>query len=312
MNRRDFIKGSALSATALAVGGSGMQGFSQPFGHPGIANGPPFAMRPIGVQLFTFFGKIEQDVPGTLKKIKELGYSELESAFSMKPGYYGMSAKEFATTTKDLGLAWRSHHVLGTPFVPPPGMKLPPAMENMPKPKDLKTNAQELVDDVATGGIKFIVCASIDISTGDNVKNSIDILNKAGDLASKAGLTLCYHNHDKEFATVDGVVPYDLFLSQLSPSIKMELDLAWVAKAGLDPVAIFAKNPGRFPLWHVKDFNKDFTALQPVGKGVIDFKKIFAASDTAGLQHAFVEHDMPPDAFASITDSITYLKTILK
>jgi sugar phosphate isomerase/epimerase len=92
----------------------------------------------------------------------------------------------------------------------------------------------------------------------------------------------------------------------------MELDLAWAAKAGKDPVEIFRKNPGRFPMWHVKDFNSDFTELQPVGKGVIDWKKIFAAADTAGLQHAFVEHDMPKDAFASITDSMTYLKTILK
>jgi sugar phosphate isomerase/epimerase len=144
------------------------------------------------------------------------------------------------------------------------------------------------------------------------VKSSIDILNKANEVATKAGLTLAYHNHDKEFATVDGIVPYDLFLSQLSPSVKMELDLAWVSKAGLDAVEMFKKNPGRFPLWHVKDMDKEFKTLQPVGSGVIDFKKIFAAADIAGLQHAFVEHDMPPDAFASISSSMTYLKTILK
>jgi sugar phosphate isomerase/epimerase len=302
MKRRDFIKGSALTAASLAVAGPAL---SHPFG-------AAFATRPIGLGMFTLFGIIEQDVPGTLKKVKDIGYSELESAFSMKGGYYGLTAKEFAKLTSDIGLAWRSHHVLGTPFVPPPDMKLPPALENMPKPKDLKSNAQELVDDVASGGIKYIVCASIDISSGDAVKSSIDILNKAGELAQKAGLTLCYHNHDKEFATVDGVVPYDLFLTQLSPSIKFELDLAWAVKAGKDPVELFKKNPGRFPMWHVKDFNKDFTQLEPVGSGVIDFKKIFAAADIAGLKHPFVEHDMPKDAFASIASSMTYLKTILK
>jgi sugar phosphate isomerase/epimerase len=302
MKRRDFIKTSALSAATIAMAAPA---FSQPFTMP-------LAGHPVGLGMFTLFGVIEKDVPGTLKKVKSIGYSELESAFSMLPGYYGMSAKEFAAFTKDLGLNWRSHHVLGSPFVLPPDAKIPDNLKNMPKPKDLTSNAQELVDDVASGGIKYIVCASIDISSGDKVKSSIETLNKAGELAQKAGLTLCYHNHDAEFKTVDGIVPYDQFLSQLSPSIKMELDLAWVSKAGVDPVALFKKHPGRFPMWHVKDFNKDYTQLQPVGKGVIDFKKIFAAADTAGLQHAFVEHDMPADAFASITDSITYIKKIWK
>lgn len=309
MNRRDFVKGSAFAVAGLAVAGPA---FSQPFVATEAAKLPLLTMRPIGLGMFTLFGVIEKDVIGTLKKVKEIGYSELESAFSMLPNYYGMSSKDFARTTKDLGLAWRSHHVLGTPFVPPPDMKLPDNLKNMPKPRDLKNNAQELVDDVAAGGIKYIVCASIDISSGDNVKTSIDILNKANEAAQKAGLTLCYHNHDAEFKTVDGIVPYDLFLSQLNPGIKMELDLAWVAKAGKDPVEMFKKNPGRFPMWHVKDLNSDFTQLEPVGKGVIDWKKIFAAADTAGLKHAFVEHDMPKDAFTSITDSMTYLRTILK
>lgn len=302
MKRRDFIKNSALTAASLGIAG---QALSTPFD-------AIFTARPVGVQLFTLFGKIEQDVPGNLKKIKDLGYTELESAFSTKPGYYGMNPQEFQKLTKEIGLNWRSHHVLGTPFVPPPNMKLPPDLANMPKPRDLKTNAQELVDEVASGGARYIVCASIDISTGDNVKSAIEILNRAGEAATKAGLTLCYHNHDKEFQSVDGIVPYDLFLSQLSPNIQMELDLAWVSKAGLDAVDIFKKNPGRFPLWHVKDFDKEFKTLQPVGQGVIDFKRIFAAADTAGLQYAFVEHDMPPDAFASITASINYLKTINK
>ena len=302
MKRRDFIRSSALGAASMAVAGNA---FSQPF--PTM-----FKTMPIGLGMFTLFGVIEKDVPGTLRKVKEIGYSELESAFSMKGGYYGLTSKEFAKLTKEIGLAWRSHHVLGNPFTPPPGAKLPAGFENMPKPKDLTNNAQEIMDDVASGGIKYVVCASIDISSGDNVKKAVETLNKADELAKKAGLTLCYHNHDKEFATVDGIVPYDLFLSQLNKSVQFELDLAWVSKAKVDPVELFKKNPGRFPMWHVKDFNADYTQLEPVGKGVIDFKRIFAASKTAGLKHAFVEHDMPKDAFASITDSITYLKTILK
>jgi sugar phosphate isomerase/epimerase len=267
------------------------------------------ATRPLGVQLFTFFREIDQDVAGTLKKIADLGYKEIESAFSMKGGYYGMKPKEFNQMVKDLGLAWKAHHVMGTPFVPPPDVKVP---EGMPKMRTLKDNHQELVDEVAEGGIKYLVCASIDIKSGDAVKSSIDILNRAGEAAQKAGITLCYHNHDAEFKTVDGIVPYDLFLSQLNKNVKMELDLAWVSKAGVDPVELFKKNPGRFPLWHVKDFDKEFKTLQPVGSGVIDFKRIFANAELAGLVHPFVEHDMPPNAIESLRSSITYLNSILK
>jgi pyruvate/oxaloacetate carboxyltransferase len=85
-----------------------------------------------GLQLFTFFNVIEQDVPGTLKKIHDIGYREIESAFSRLGGYYGKSPKEFAQLLKDLGLTWRSHHVLGAPFKLPPGSKMPTGADGKP------------------------------------------------------------------------------------------------------------------------------------------------------------------------------------
>ena len=83
------------------------------------------AMPGVGLQLFTLFGVLDDDVQGNLKKISDIGYTEIESAFSKKGGFYGMSPKEFATTLKNLGMNWRSHHVLGAPFKLPPGAKMP-------------------------------------------------------------------------------------------------------------------------------------------------------------------------------------------
>ncbi|MFZ5973139.1 MAG: sugar phosphate isomerase/epimerase family protein [Bacteroidota bacterium] len=297
LNRRNFIK----NAGAATLGGLALSQL-------GWASAPP-ARQKLGVQLFTFFREIDQDLTGTLKKVADLGYEELESAFSMKGGFYGLKPLEFKNTAKDLGLSWRAHHVMGTPFVPPPDVKLP---EGFAKMRSLKDNYQELVDEVAEADIPYLVCASIDIKTGDAVKSSVDILNKTAEACKKARITLCYHNHDAEFREVDGLVPYDVFLSQLSTDIKMELDLAWVSKAGVDPVALFKKHPGRFPLWHVKDFDKEFKNLMPVGSGVIDFKRIFDNAQLAGLQHPFVEHDMPPNAVESLSASIKYLRGFLK
>lgn len=94
--------------------------------------------------------------------------------------------------------------------------------------------------------------------------------------------------------------------------MQMELDLAWATKGGKDPVELFKQNPGRFPLWHVKDLDAKFETILPVGEGAIDYKRIFDAASTAGMKHFFVEHDMPKDAMASIQSSYVYLDKLLK
>jgi sugar phosphate isomerase/epimerase len=267
--------------------------------------------------LFTFFNTIDNDVTGTLKTIASVGYKNIESAFSKKGGYYGMKPKEFAATLKDLGLAWRSHHVLGAPFKLPPGAKLPNGPDGkpmtIPPMRNLLENGQELVDEAAEGGVEFLVCANIPINTSDDLKTSVATLNKTAEAAKKAGIQFAYHNHDGEFKTVEGKVPYDLFLSETDPAtMKMELDIAWSVKGGADPIALFEKHPGRFPLWHVKDLDATKNEIKPVGEGTIDYKKYFAAADKAGLRYYFIEHDMPADPVASITTSIANLKKILK
>jgi sugar phosphate isomerase/epimerase len=270
---------------------------------------------PLGIQLFTFFTTIDGDVEGTLKKIAAAGFTEIESAFSRKGGFYGMSAKDFNDTLKKLGLSWKSHHVIGAPFKMPANAK-PPVDANgkpisIPPMKNLQDNYQELVNDVAAAGVPFMVCASTPVGTADEIKKSAEVLHKTAEAAKKAGIQLAYHNHEAEFKTVEGTVPYDHFLSQIPADLmKMELDLAWAVKAGIDPVALFKKHPGRFPLWHVKDIDKD-GKVQPVGKGTIDFKPIFNAASTAGMKHFFVEHDMPADAWASINSSKEYLTNLL-
>jgi sugar phosphate isomerase/epimerase len=303
LERRKFIKRSAAATAGLFLAKSA-----------GAFNTD--AMPPVGLQLFTFFGLIDEDVQGTLKRIADIGYKEIESAFSKKGGYYGMTAKEFDSLIKSLGMTWKSHHVLGAPFKLPPGAKMPTDANGqplkIPPMRNLKDNMQELVDEVAATGIPFLVCANTPINTLDEIKSSIEVLNKTGEACKKAGLQLCYHNHDAEFKPVEGQVPYDMMLSQLDKDIvKFELDLAWAIKGGADPVDMFTKYPGRFPLWHVKDLDASRENILPVGEGTIDFKRIFNTASTAGMKDFFIEHDMPKDAYASITASMANLKKLL-
>jgi len=277
-----------------------------------------FAPKPkdieMGLQLFTFFNEIDNDVEGTLKKIAGVGYKKIESAFSKKGGYYGMKPKEFAKFLKDIGMSWKSHHVLGAPFKMPPGAKMPTGADGkpitIPPMKSLKDSMQELVDQAAEGGVDYLVCANTPINTLDDIKSSIEVLNKTDEACKKAKIGFAYHNHDAEFRAVEGQIPYELFLSQTK--MQMELDLAWATKGGKDPVELFKQNPGRFPLWHVKDLDAKREVILPVGEGTIDYKRIFDAASTSGMKHFFVEHDMPKDAMASITSSFNYLSKMLK
>jgi len=306
--RRKFIQQSG----ALMLGGSllSRKAFASFFKEQ--------SARPIGLQLFTLFNVIDDDVNGSLKKVADIGFKEIESAFSKKGGYYGLKPKEFASLLNGLGMSWKSHHVLGAPFKLPPGAKMPTGPDGkpitIPPMRNLRDNYQELIDEAAEGGVEYLVCATTPVSTLDEVKASIETLNKSAEAAKKAGVQLAYHNHDQEFAKVEGQVPYDLLLSQTNAdTLKMELDLAWAVKGGVDPVELFRKNPGRFPLWHVKDLDAKRETILPVGSGTIDFKPIFANASTAGMKHFFVEHDMPTDPYASIKSSFAYItNTLLK
>lgn len=261
--------------------------------------------RSLGLQLFTLFPNLDQDVSGNLQKVADLGIKDIESAFSTKGGFYGMTAKEFKSMLNDMGMKWRSHHVIGAPIKPNPKFDI----SKMPKMNTLKNETQLIIDSMAESGVKYLVCANYPHDTLNEWKEGLEVIQKAGELAKKAGMTLAYHNHGSEFMVVEGQVPYDLLCSQISGDIlKLELDLAWASKAGMDPVALFNKYPGRFPLLHIKDFDKGFQNIQPVGEGVIDFQRIFAAAKIAGTKHFFIEHDMPADAFASIKSSVEYLK----
>ncbi len=305
-NRRKFLQ----SAGMLALGGVALSGKAA-----SLLNYKP--QHAVGLQLFTFFGVIDDDVKGTLTKIAAVGYKEMESAFSKKGGYYGLKPKEFKALVNDLGMSWKSHHVIGAPFKLPKGYKMPVGADGkpmvLPTMMNLRDNMQQIVDEVAEGGLQYLVCANAPTGTLEEIKSTVEILNKTGEAAKKAGIQFCYHNHDMEFKEVEGKVPYHLLLSETDANnVKMELDLAWAVKGGQDPVELFKKHPGRFPLWHVKDLDASHADILPVGSGTINFKRIFENQAAAGMQHFFVEHDMPKDAYGSIKSSFEYITQTLK
>jgi len=128
------------------------------------------------------------------------------------------------------------------------------------------------------------------------------------------GMTLAYHNHDFELVDFAGKTGLDLLFEAAGPGLKTELDLAWVARAGLDPVATLGKFRGRLFAVHAKDNAatgqaqaQDEGGFAAVGQGVLDWASILPAARAAGVQWFIVEHDQPRDPAAVVKAGADYL-----
>ncbi|GAA4325647.1 sugar phosphate isomerase/epimerase [Flaviaesturariibacter amylovorans] len=271
--------------------------------------------KPVGVQLYTVRDAMSRDVAGTLTRVAATGFSYVEGAtYSGTQQFYGMTPKAFAAALAAAGLTMPSNHYRWGFDVPKGATDGGTVDSGTPVRGTIRNGWEKAVADAREVGVRYMVLAWLsetERSSLDNYRRLAADLNVAGKTCADAGIQLCYHNHDFEFAPIDGQVPYDLLLRDTDPAlVKMELDLYWTTKAGQDPVALFGKHPGRFPLWHVKDM--DATPQQhftEVGNGVIDFRRIFRARETAGMQHFFVEQDSTPgDPFDSIRESYRYVR----
>jgi sugar phosphate isomerase/epimerase len=244
----------------------------------------------IGLQLYTVRRELEKDFEGSLEKVAALGFGEVEFA-----GYFNRTPQQVKSALAKNNLAAPSVHLLTA---------------------GLRSNLQQTIDAAKTIGHQYVVCAYLlpdERKSLDDYKRLIELFNDAGERVKKAGLQFCYHNHDFEFTPIDGQIPYDLILTGTDPkTVKMELDLYWIAKAEKNPLKYFSAYPGRFPLVHVKDMDatpKRF--FTEVGRGTINFGEIFANSEKAGIKHYFVEQDETPGSpFESIKMSIDYLKKL--
>ena len=286
MERRDFL-GSLAAATVLPR-------FS-------IASLDPLfraKIAKVGIQLYTVRDLMKADFEGTLAKVAQIGYREVEFA-----GYFDHTPQQVRAVLDKNGLAAPSCHV---------------GYDNTAEDKWAAT-----LDTVKAVGHQYVVCAWIPEEsrgkTADDWKRVCDRFNKAGQAAQAAGVQFAYHNHNFEFAPLaGGQVPYDVLLAGTdSKLVQLEVDLFWITFAGADPVSYFMKYQGRFPMVHVKDMIKkpapDVTpdkVMVDVGKGSIDWKAIFMHSGHAGIQHYFVEYDQPPQPLADIKTSFDYLNTL--
>jgi sugar phosphate isomerase/epimerase len=293
MDRRSFLATLAANIvgarTAVAAAGLGVAGCSSPRGSQAAGDIGTERLERIGLQLYTVRDALARDFEGTLARVAAIGYRDLEFA-----GYAGRRPEAVSAALERHGLRAPAAHI----------------------PLDaLRGHWSATVDAAHVIDHDLIVLPWLDEKERRSIadyERLADELNRFGAAARKADLRFAYHNHDFEFTPMGGRIPYDVLLDRTDPDdVGFELDLYWITKAGHDPVAYFDRYPGRFPSVHVKDSTgAPANRITEVGRGTIDFKRIFARRKQAGIQHAFVEQDNPTDAFASIKTSYDNLSRL--
>ena len=282
MNRRDFLRRTALTVGATVLASQ-----------PALSlRGSPLGL-PIGFQTYVVREMLGKDFAGTLRQMAAMGYQTLEMCSPPEYGGSGfgplasLKAPEMRRIIQDAGLRCESCHY---PF---PG---------------LKKNLNERIAFAKELGLTQLVISSFGLRAEAKLADWLrecDEANKVGAQVQKEGLQLAFHNHHGEFTQLDGVLIYDAMLGELDPqAVKMQFQVA-VISAGFEAAAYFNKYPGRFISAHLADWSPSEKKNVPLGQGVVDWKKLFAAAKTGGVKNYFVEMDFP-----TLKPSCSYLQNL--
>ncbi|WP_035603073.1 sugar phosphate isomerase/epimerase [Haloferula sp. BvORR071] len=290
MNRRSFLYSSAAGSLALAPSSRLMAALAKDNSYR--AN--------IGIQLYTLRDALKADAAGTLKKVAEAGYKQVEP--------FGFpNCQPLIDGAKDAGLAINSTHF---------------EWDSVIKPKDEgMSDFKKIVDRAKELGLSHMVIPYLqdDVrKTLDDYKKIAANANKAAEITKAAGIQLSYHNHAFEFQPKEGgKTGYDIFMDEFSPDMKFEVDVFWIKVGGHDPAALIEKLKGRVSQLHLKDLKDGLKlpeygtipqdSFKELGNGIIPMEPIIEAAAKAGVKHCHVEQDFSPHPLESIKESVDYL-----
>jgi sugar phosphate isomerase/epimerase len=267
MDRRSFI----IAAAAFAAG------CTREGGQAGDAASAMTNAAPLGLQLYTVRDLMAEDLVATLELVASIGYREVEFA-----GYFDTPPADVRRHLDAVGLRAPAAHIGYEEFA---------------------ANLTGVIEHAVAVGHDFVIVPSVpgdERETLDDYLRHAENFNRWSEACHAAGLRFGYHNHDFEFVEIEGKLPYDVLLAETDPSrVEMELDLAWARAGNADALQYFEAWPGRFPLCHIKDLDRNGQEAD-IGDGDVAFERIFASAKQAGLQHGFVERDHPADARESI------------
>jgi len=269
------------------------QGFAQTV-QPGI--GRSFK-GPLAVQLWSFRADFKKDVPGTLKRVRELGFTNVELA-----GYYGMTAQQFRAELDKAGLKAVSMHI---------------------ELKTARDKIDEVIRDAKVLGVQDVGVPWIKSPfTKKDCLQAIEVFNQAGEKLAANGMRFFYHLHGYEFVPNEGEqgTLFDLLMAKTNPRfVSFQLDTFHVVYPGQDPARLLQNYPGRFLSLHLKDIRKDVVGDnsgdfkdkdgRPLGQGKINWPEVLKVSQKEGVKWYIIE-DETTAVWQGVQESLKYLETV--
>jgi sugar phosphate isomerase/epimerase len=282
MNRRTFLSamGLAVAAPQLACAA-----------RSATVGTTPRRLRRVGIQLYTLRDDARRDLEGTLRNIAQIGYKDVELLSSMNN--FGMPPQRLRALLDTLGLRAPSTHLGGESF----------------------DHLDREIENAKILGHEYLVLASLptDTPTLDDYRRWADRLNDAGRRAQPSGVRVAFHDESIDFKKIDGMVPYDVLVERTDPNyVRLQLDTGNLALAGGDPYDYLKRYGSRYWLFHIKDapaFGADHDT--ELGKGVVDFKRLFANIDHIDDKHLYVEQESYPGTpLESVRQDFAYISTL--
>ena len=235
------------------------------------------------LQLYTLRNAIQEDLPGTIRKVAEIGFTQVE------PYNFVATAQELGEALRDNGLTAPSGHA--------------PLLSQ--DQDQIFTAAREL-------GITTVIDPFIPADrwqSAEDVQATAAQLNAAAKKGAEYGIRVGYHNHQWELESrIEGRTALEYFADLLDPELVLEVDTYWVAVGGQDPVDILGKLGTRVNFIHIKDgpLTTDTKAQLPAGQGKVAVLDVIAAATS--LEVGVVEFDdYDGDIFEGINESLSFL-----
>ena len=246
---------------------------------------------PIGLQTWEVRNAIGKDFDGTLRRLAADGYQTIEMC--SPPGYQNYGFGPLASI-KPSEMRERIHAA---------GLNCESCHFGFP---ELKDHLDDRIAFAKELGLKQMIISTFWPlkSTMADWMAAVDQANKIGEKTRQAGIQLGFHNHDFEFQKIDGQLIYDKLMGEFDPqAVRMQFQVE-VVRLGYKAADYFEKYPGRFVSIHLSDWSAATPQGKevPLGQGVVDWHRTFAAAKTGGVENMFLE--MEPDVMKA---SLPYL-----
>ena len=247
-------------------------------------------------QIWPFREYFGQDMPGTLARIAQLGFSGVELCrwFNWTDVFDKWPAEEIKTVSQSLGLNIVSSHI-SYPII-------------------FEENLDELIQFCHTVGMNYAMVASVPeelAQTREEILRVVERFNCAATILKSAGISIGYHNHGFDFKPLvdDGSLPWDIFFDNTNPEVVMQVDIGNALQGGADPIYYLKKYPGRARLVHLKEFSAE-KPPEAIGDGTVDWAQLFEVCEKYHQPEFYIieQEEKEYDPWNSAKRSLAYLR----